>query len=225
MRRWRTFIVTFLASHTSSARMFAAAFAPAVLRAESRECPATERTETSDEELVRSARMGDDHAFETLVRRHKRRVFRTASRFAHDDHQLDDLAQDIFVRVFKKLAQFRHDAPFEHWLARITISACYDFLRKERRTRAQVALETVDYDLSDTSVERAVSAGRARELIGWAMCQLTAEEQLILTLCELEERPMKEVAELTGWTESNVKVRAFRARNTLRNILKDHHDS
>lgn len=206
--------------------MFAAACAsPAFLLAQTRDRLATERTELTDEELVGAARGGDDHAFETLVRRHKRRVFSTASRFARDDHQLDDLAQEIFIRVFRKLAQFRHESPFEHWLARITVSACYDFLRKERRIRTQVALHTVEYDLRDGSVERANSAGRARELVAWAMDQLTAEEQLILTLCELEERPMKEVAELTGWSESNVKVRAFRARNSLREILQDHHDS
>src|SRR4029077_8157711 len=74
--------------------------------------------EPTDEALVAAARAGDDDAFATLVRRHKRRVFGTASRFARDDHQLDDLAQEIFVRVFKNLAQFRHDAPFEHWLNR-----------------------------------------------------------------------------------------------------------
>lgn len=187
--------------------------------------PARERAEPSDEDLVAAAR-GDDHdAFALLVRRHKRRVFGTASRFARDSHQLDDLAQEVFLRVFKKLAQFRQDAPFEHWLARITISVCYDFLRKERRIRAQVALESVDFDLCDASVEHAISAGRARELLAWAMRQLTPDEQLILTLCELEERTIKEVATLTGWSESNVKVRAFRARHSLKRILEDHHES
>ena len=187
--------------------------------------PGTHPAEPTDEELVTATR-GDDHeAFAILVRRHKRRVFGTASRFAHDSHQLDDLAQEVFLRVFKNLAQFRRDAPFEHWLARITVSVCYDFLRKQRRIRSQVALESVDFDLQDPSVEQAISAGRARELLAWAMRQLTPDEQLILTLCELEERSVKEVATLTGWSESNVKVRAFRARHSLKRILEVHHES
>ena len=181
--------------------------------------------EPSDEALVAAARAGDDDAFAVLVRRHKRRVFGTAARFARDDHQLDDLAQEVFVRVFKNLAQFRHDAPFEHWLARITVSACYDFLRKERRIREQVSLDAVAFDLRDTTVDRALAAGRARELLAWAMAQLTPDERLILTLCELEERPMKEVAQLTGWSEGNVKIRAFRARQSLKKILETHHES
>ena len=206
--------------------MFAASLAPpAFLAADHDSAAASERTEPTDEELVAAARGGDHGAFEVLVRRHKRRVLATASRFVRNDHQLDDLAQEVFVRIFRKLAQFRHDAPFHHWLARITISVCYDFLRKERRVRSQVALDSVDYDLRDARIDRAIDVGRARELLAWAMFQLSAEEQLIVTLCELEERPMKEVAELTGWSESNVKIRAFRARNNLRKILQEHHDS
>ena len=187
--------------------------------------PMADAAEPTDEALVAAARAGDDDAFATLVRRHKRRVFGTASRFARDDHQLDDLAQEVFVRVFKNLAQFRHDAPFEHWLARITVSACYDFLRKERRHREQVPLDAIVFELHDTTVDSAIAAGRARELLAWAMHQLTPDERLIITLCEIEERPMKEVAALTDWSEANCKIRAFRARQSLKQILEKHHES
>ena len=70
-------------------------------------------------------------------------------------------------------------------------------------------------------MDHAISAGRAREVLAWAMRHLRADEQLILTLCEIEERPVREVSELTGWSESNVKVRAFRARQALKRILED----
>ena len=179
---------------------------------------------TADERLVASALGGEEDAFAELVRRHKRRVFATASRFARDDHQVDDIAQEVFVRAFRSLGKFRGESPFEHWLARITVSACYDFLRKERRVREQVALGPVEFELRDGSIDRAVAAGRARELLDFAMRKLSPEERLILTLCELDERPIREVAELTGWTESNVKVRAFRARQNLRKILENSHE-
>jgi len=175
-----------------------------------------------DAALVAQTLAGEDDAFAELVRRHKARVFGTASRFARDAHQLDDIAQDAFLRAFRNLAKFRGDAPFEHWLARITVSACYDFLRKERRTREQLSLDAHEFagrDLHDHSVDAALTASRARELIHHAMRQLSADEQLILTLAELEERPMREISELTGWSESNVKVRAFRARQSLKKIL------
>src|SRR5262245_40205736 len=109
---------------------------------------------TLDEELVQATLGGDDSAFAELVRRHQRRVFGTASRFARNDHQLDDIAQEVFIRAYKNLSQFRKDAPFEHWLARITFSACYDFLRRERKHRDTAALDSVDFDLHDRSVDQ-----------------------------------------------------------------------
>ncbi len=178
----------------------------------------------TDEALVAAARGGDDDAFAELVGRHKRRVFGTAARFARDNHQLDDIAQEVFVRAFRNLGKFRAEAPFAHWLARITVSACYDFLRKERRVREQVSLDAVVLDLRDAGIDAALAAGRARELVHWALAKLTPDEQLILTLAELEERPMREIAELTGWSETNVKVRAFRARQNLKRILETSHE-
>jgi RNA polymerase sigma-70 factor (ECF subfamily) len=178
----------------------------------------------ADETLVAATLAGEDAAFAELVRRHKRRVLGTASRFARDAHQLDDIGQEVFLRAFRNLAKFRRDAPFEHWLARITVSACYDFLRKERRVREQVSLDAHDFDLRDTGADAALAAGRAREVVAHAMRQLSPEEHLIITLAELEERPMREIAELTGWSESNVKVRAFRARQSLKKILQLSHE-
>jgi RNA polymerase sigma-70 factor (ECF subfamily) len=179
----------------------------------------------SDEYLVAATLSGDDDSFAELVRRHKRKVFGMAARFARNDHQLEDIAQEAFVRVFKNLKNFRHDAPFEHWLARISASACYDFLRRERRHRNTAALDSVEFDLRDSSVESEISAGRAREVLAWAMRHLRPDEQLILTLCGIEERSVSEVMHLTGWSESNVKVRAFRARAALKRILEDHAES
>ena len=177
-----------------------------------------------DESLVAATLRGDDDAFAEIVRRYKRRVFAAAARFARDDHQLDDICQEVFVRAFRNLAKFRGDAPFEHWLSRIIVSACYDFLRKERRVREQVTLDAIEFEVRDLTIDTAAAAGRARELLAFAMRRLTAEEQLIVTLCEIEERSVREVADLTGWSESNVKVRAFRARQNLKKILETSHE-
>ena len=179
---------------------------------------------TTDEALVAATLGGDDDAFAEIVRRYKRRVFASAARFARDDHQLDDIAQEVFVRAFRHLGKFRGDAPFEHWLSRIIVSACYDFLRKERRTREHVALDAIEYEVRDLTIDSAIAAGRARELLAFAMSRLTPDDQLILTLCEIEDRSVRDVAELTGWSEGNVKVRAFRARQNLKKILETSHE-
>ena len=178
----------------------------------------------ADEALVAATLRGDEQAFAEIVRRYKARVFASAARFARGDQQLDDIAQEVFVRVFRNLGKFRGDAPFEHWLARIIVSACYDFLRKERRVREQVALDAIEYEVRDLTIDSALEARRARELLAFAMSRLAPDEQLVVTLCEIEERPIREVAELTGWSEGNVKVRAFRARQNLKKILENSHE-
>ena len=92
--------------------------------------------------------------------------------------------------------------------------ACYDLLRRTRRERLHIALE--DVELSTAPVET-----RARDLLEWGLAQLDAKERLVITLLELEEQSITEIAALTGWSESNVKVRAFRARQRLKEILSD----
>ena len=180
--------------------------------------------DSPDEALVAATLAGDDGAFAELVGRHKRRVFGTASRFARDEQQLDDLAQEIFLRAFRHLGKFRGEAPFEHWLARLAVTACYDFLRRERRVREQASLDALPIEFHDPAPDAERSARAARETLALAMRQLTPDEQLIVTLCELEERTIREVAGLTGWSEGNVKVRAFRARERLRKILENTDD-
>ena len=173
-----------------------------------------------DHALVRATLAGDDSAFAEIMRRHKGRVFGTCSRFARDTHQLDDLCQEVFLRAWRRLRTFRGDAPFEHWLARLTVTACYDFLRREKRHRGHVELDASPLEFRDTNVDAAIAAGRARDLLDWAMRKLSVEEKLVLTLLELEERTVRDIAALTGWSESNVKVRAFRARAKLREIIE-----
>src|SRR3954467_7227555 len=142
----------------------------------------------ADEDLVHATLEGREDAFAELVRRHKRRVFGTAARFARDSHQLDDLAQEVFLRAFRHLGKFRGDAPFEHWLARLTVSACYDFLRRERKNRAHTSLPALGWELLAPPPDAGRPAHAARETLSHAMLQLSPDEQLIITLCELEER-------------------------------------
>jgi RNA polymerase sigma-70 factor, ECF subfamily len=175
--------------------------------------------ELPDGRLIQSTLAGDDEAFAELVRRHKRKVFGIAARFARNDAELNDICQEIFVKAYQKLTSFRGEAPFEHWLARIAVRSCYDFLRATRRDRENVPLDGIEI-----GVQQDGNAGHAAELLHWAMAKLSADERLVITLLELEERSVRETADLTGWSESNVKVRAFRARQALKKILEATHE-
>lgn len=86
-------------------------------------------------------------------------------------------------------------------------------------------MDDLKIEMRDHSVDNAIAAGRAKELLDWAMRQLNADERLILTLLEIEERTVREISFATGWSESNVKVRAFRARARLKTIILEGHES
>jgi RNA polymerase sigma-70 factor (ECF subfamily) len=175
----------------------------------------------TDDNLVKAAQEGSDEAFRSLVTRHKRRVFGLAARFARDSDELEDICQDVFIKAYENLDSFRGDAPFEHWLIRIASHTCHDALRKRKRETGNSSYDDMVHGVADLAAEARHSAHQARSLLKWAMGGLSPDEQLILTLLELEEYTVREVAALTGWSEANVKVRGHRARQALKRILEE----
>ncbi len=182
---------------------------------------AFEQESFDDDALVAAARAHDDAAFAELVRRHKSRVFGLASRFARGAHELEDLCQEIFIQAYRKLDGFRGESPFEHWLTRIAVRKCYDLLRRTRRERsANITLESAHEVVEDGSARRDAQAREAREVVHRALAMLSPDERLVLTLLELEDQPVREIAAATGWSEANVRTRACRARTALKEILQ-----
>ncbi len=181
-----------------------------------------ERTEA---ELIAAVLAGDAASFEPFVQKYSPRVFATARRYARRESEVADIAQEVWLKAFEKLNSFRGEAPFEHWLMRLTVRTCYDFLRGHQRNR-----ESAFSDLTDPEndwLERFVTqpeavtenADAARLLIARVLERLSPSARLIITLLEIEDRPVKEIARLTGWSVPLVKVRAFRARAEMRKIL------
>ncbi|MBP7950505.1 MAG: sigma-70 family RNA polymerase sigma factor [Verrucomicrobiales bacterium] len=184
--------------------------------------PAWSASVDEDLELVGLVRQGNHAAFGELVVRHKSRVLAMAARYARNHHEIDDLAQEVFIRAWQKFSRFRGEAPFEHWLMRLAVRCCFDFLRKHRRRRErEVSYEALGSGapLPEGAVGPAADPSDAVLRLRRALQQLAPKEQLVITLLEIEERTVRETASLTGWSEGNVKVRAHRARLKLRNLL------
>ena len=173
-----------------------------------------------DERLVRETLSGDDEAFTELVRRYKRKVFTIVARHVRNSYELDDVCQEIFMKVYQNLRKFRGDAPFEHWVSKIAIHACYDALRKGRREQGDIPIDDVAFLLKAPPPEGGRDAD-AWELLRRGLDRLRPEDRLVITLMNLEEKSIREISSLTGWSESKVKVRAFRARKELKRILED----
>jgi len=181
-----------------------------------------ERTEA---ELIAAALQGDAASFEPLVEKYSPRVFATARRYARRDSEVEDIVQEVWLKAFQKLASFRGEAPFEHWLMRLAVHTCYDFLRGHQRNRESAFSELTDpeQDWLDHYVSQPDTADdhadAARQLIERILEQLSPPARLIITLLEIEDRSVKEISQLTGWSVPLVKVRAFRARAEMRKLL------
>lgn len=181
-----------------------------------------ERTEA---ELIAAALEGDVASFEPLVQKYSPRVFATARRYARRENEADDIAQEVWLKAFQKLSSFRGEAPFEHWLMRLTVRTCFDFLRKHQRNREASFsdLTEPENDWLERFVAQPESAGEnadaARLLVQRVLEKLSPRSRLVITLLEIEDRSVKEISALTGWSVPLVKVRAFRARGEMRKIL------
>jgi RNA polymerase sigma-70 factor, ECF subfamily len=181
--------------------------------------------EASDAELIAAVLRGDTASFEPLVRKYQPRVFATARRYARKESEVEDIVQEAFIKAFQKLATYRSEAPFEHWLMRLTVRTCYDFLRGHQRSKempftdiSQQEIGWLERFVADPGKDEE-AAHAARELVQALMAQLSPAARLVLTLLEIEGRPVREIAQLTGWSVPLVKVRAFRARAEMRKCL------
>ena len=181
--------------------------------------------ERSDTELIAAVLKGDAASFEPLIVKYSPRVFATARRYARRESEVEDIVQEVWMKSFQKLSSFRGDAPFEHWLMRLAVHTCYDFLRGHQRNRETTftELSEPETDWLDRFVaapERADEhADAAKQLIGRLLDQLSPPARLIITLLEIEDRSVKEIARMTGWSATLVKVRAFRARKEMQKLL------
>jgi len=181
--------------------------------------------EESEAELISAVLKGDRAKFEPLVAKYSPRVFATARRYARRESEIEDIVQEVWLKAFDKLGSFRGEAPFEHWLMRMTVRTCYDFLRGHQRNRESSFSEISEPE--EDWLERFVAdpghaaedADAARLLINRVLEKLAPDARLVIQLLEIEDRSVKEIAELTGWSVPLVKVRAFRARAEMRKIL------
>src|SRR6202000_3158970 len=149
-------------------------------------------------ELIEKAQKGDAGAFNQIVSAYRRRILGTISRVIGRPEDVEDVSQEVFVRLYFSLEQLRTPEVFEPWLYRLTVNACYDYLRKSRRR-----LESRMADLSEQQVMMADAAGsrlqnddgekrRVRDLVQSLLSSVSEEDRILLTLKEVEGLSLRE---------------------------------
>ncbi len=190
---------------------------------------AVEHAGPTDAALVALVREGDDPAFEELFNRHRRRVASIAGRFFRQREQIEEVVQESFTKAFFALPEFsnQREASFAAWVARIAFNACYDELRRMKRRPESALSEVSDEEaawLSEQLTDEAAgsdieASASAKDLAGKLLARLSPEDRLLLVMLDVEGMSVSEIAESTKWSASKVKVRAHRARVSLRRVL------
>lgn len=166
--------------------------------------------------LALSARDGDTSAFGELVGRHQAMLAGLLHRFSVTSADLEDMVQDTFIKAWRALPDWEPRQPFSHWLKRIGVRTGLEFCRKNRRSRIDFRSEPPDAEAAPESPAEAL--GEAQALLA----MLPPEDRALLTLIHLDGMSMEEAASHFGWSRANAKIKAFRARHSLRKILERH---
>lgn len=173
--------------------------------------------------LIRRVRAGDEEAGDELVKLVYPSVIALVRRHIRRVADQQDVVQEVVLKVFLKIDQYRGPQPFAHWVSRLTIRTCIDWLRK---CRGRPAVTCADLGEAGVHLLEAVRDGTPpgaleveREILNGLLDRLIAllkpNEQIVIRLLDLEECSVQEVREQTGWSASKIKSLAMRARRKL----------
>jgi RNA polymerase sigma-70 factor (ECF subfamily) len=173
---------------------------------------------------------GARERFAELVSRHQRRALRIAFHYVRDAADADEAVQDAFVKAYTHIGTFRDELPFEVWFTRILINGCLDRLKARKRREKWLVPPSVDpsgvernpADLLPSrgpSPEEYVLRQERRRQLQTALGQLPERQRLVFALSHFEGRSSREVSQMTGLSESTIRVHLFRAIRRLRGLL------
>jgi RNA polymerase sigma-70 factor (ECF subfamily) len=181
-------------------------------------------------QLAKLAAGGDHRAFEAIMRRHNRALYRAARSIVKDDAEAEEAVQEAYLRAYHALPQFRGDSSLATWLTRIAINQALERLRKRRRELASVALDNVidleqhtlmpdAHNTSPDTPERALMREQTRKLLERKIDELPSAFRTVFVLRALEELSVEECAACLDVPEATVRTRFFRAKRLLRKSL------
>lgn len=182
--------------------------------------------DTHDSELVRLAIQGNTHAFELIMRRHNRLLFRTVRSIVKNDAEAEDVLQEAYVKIWRSLGTFRDDAKLSTWLARIAINEALGRLRRHRAT--VIPLDAQGISIRDHNVleqhrpdhpESHVMSTQMRQLLETRIDALPDAFRTVFVLRAVQELSVEETALALDIPEATVRSRFFRARSLLREAL------
>ena len=188
----------------------------------------------ADYKIIENILNGKKEEFEMLVDKYQNKVFGIVSRrVPYSD--VPDLAQEAFLKAYRGLGNFRPQSgnSFESWLSVITLRCCYDFWRRQARSREALMpvldnekhaqwLENLSADISMEAFSKLSRAREAKELLDWALTKVPPDDRTLIEMVYWEGYSFIETAEVLEWKLSKTKVRALRAKKKLKKLIAEY---
>ena len=180
-----------------------------------------------DGSIVRRIAAGARSAFEGLMRRHNRRLYRLARAALRDETEAQDALQDAYLQAYWSIGQFRGDAALATWLSRLVLNECLGRLRRNNRRQKVVPIVSSPTDREIDAVcaneselpERTVGRAQMRALLERKLDEIPEAFRVVFVLRSVEELSVEETAQSLGIAEATVRSRHFRAKSLLRESL------
>ncbi len=172
--------------------------------------------------ILERCRLGDDLAWEALVRRYQSRVYAVALHYVRDATEARDMAQEVFIRVYQRIATLQGHETFLPWLLRVARNVCIDHLRRRKVRPPAVDVPVEDGpELADPKADphEHWAVEDRKRLVYRALEKMSDQDREIILLKEIQGLDLKEVAEMLGIPVGTVKSRSHRARLHLARIV------
>ena len=175
----------------------------------------------SDQSYIEKVKNGDSNAFAFLINRYKSMTYTLAIRIVKSHEDAEEVAMDSFLKAFQKIDSFKGESKFSTWLYTIVYREAITKVRKKRIDTAEVDDFVKDNYSEDQDFPQleAMKEEEQKKYVRQAVDRLPEKDALIITLFYLNENSIEEIQQITDLTESNVKVKLFRARKKLKTEL------
>ena len=165
---------------------------------------------------------GNSNSFSYIVDRHKNKAYNLAFRICGNHQEAEELTQDSFVKAYKSLGGFKMKSSFATWLYRIVYNTAISHVRIKKKgvlSLEDFPADATDFIGSNTSEEEAEREYRS-SLVNFALQKIAEEERGLISLYYYDELSTDEISDITGITKSNIKVKLFRARQKMQEIIE-----
>ena len=181
----------------------------------------------TDRQLVEAVLAGEESAFEQIFDRHKRLAISVIGRYFHKIEEVEEVVQVVFTKVYFEMPKFRgeNDLSLASWISRIASNSCIDIIRKIRHRPEGLTYEMPDRELVMMSIPDPHDSDSERKLIdrdlaNKLLSHIDPTDRAILEMLHTEGMSIGETARAMGWSESRIKMRAWRARKALRKLVE-----